>query len=98
MLAIVALAIGAGSAGVWLVIMSVLSLRFGDWPPAAFTVIPVLTILTEGGALLLLARRRGRVWFRSLVPGARTTAVTACFGLTFGAVLMFLVAALAEFD
>lgn len=95
--AIVGLAVGAGASGVWLVLATVLSMRFGEWPPAAMIVIPTLTLVVEGAMMILLSRKRGRMWFRSLSAGSRGWVVAVSIGGTLAAVMVFLLATLAAF-
>jgi hypothetical protein len=88
--AIVALAVGAGAAGVWLFFLVCLSLYYGGAPPAWFAVVPGLTVVVEGSLLLLLARKAGRIWFRTISGPASRLVVGSCVALTSSCVLVYL--------
>ncbi len=79
--ALVALSAGAGAGLLILVIVLLLSFVYQSWIEAGYYWISGLGFVVEGTAVFGLGRRRGRVWFRQLVPTRRRFIVfISCFG------------------
>lgn len=80
MAAVVGLAVGAGAAGIFLLALGVFIMREWSVPRGreAWIVIgiPAAALVSMGVPLILLVRRRGRVWFRGLGPGGRGLVIT----------------------
>jgi hypothetical protein len=92
MLGTLAALFGMGVTGLLFVLVAVgLSVRWGDYPPGEFFVIPGIGACVGMLGGLLLARRAGRIWFRRLSRGWALALLIGSWATVIGAALLFMV-------
>jgi hypothetical protein len=92
--ALLGLAVGAGSAGTWLILFLAAGLIQGFTPPFIPILIMMLGLVGEGVPLALLARRTGRAWFRRHGPATAVRIATGAWVATAVWVALLLAAML----